>query len=80
MSNGNKNETGTRGEQNVNEDTLTTHNKSEIFKKYLHEIRNLKVLDDEMINNIRTMKNEEKMEIIVLFNDVFNNVKIFFEN
>jgi hypothetical protein len=77
MYNGNKNEY-VEG-QNVKEDNLTTDNKSEIFKKYLHDIRNMRVLDDEMINNIRTMSNEDKMEIIILFNDVVDNLKNFFE-
>ena len=32
-----------------------------------------------MINNIRNMSNEEKMEIIIAFNDVVENINILFE-
>ncbi len=46
-----------------------------LFKKYIHEIRNMRTLDEEMINNIRNMSNEEKMEIITSFNVVVDNMK-----
>ena len=40
------------------------------FKKCIHDIRNMYTLDDEMINNIRSMSSEEKMEIIRSYNVV----------
>ena len=54
--------------QYYNEDKLTNH--YDLCKKYIHEIRNIKILDEEMINNIRNMSNEDKMDIIISFNDV----------
>ena len=54
--------------QYYNEDKLTNH--YDLCKKYIHEIRNIKILDKEMINNIRNMSNEDKMDIIISFNDV----------
>jgi hypothetical protein len=50
-----------------------------LYKKCLHEIRNMRTLDDEMINNIRIMSSEEKMEIIISFNVVVDNMKAFLE-
>lgn len=50
-----------------------------LFKKYIHDIRNIKTLDKEMINNIRNMSNEEKMDIIISFNCVVENLKELFE-
>lgn len=46
----------------------------ELFRKYLHDIRNMKTLDKEMLNNIRSMTNEEKMYIIIALNDVLENM------
>jgi len=51
------------------------YNSNSLFIKYLHHIRNMKTLDNEIINNIRDMSNEEKMEIIILFNDIVETLK-----
>ena len=41
-----------------------------LFKKYLHDIRNLKKIDKEIINNIFNLStNKEKMEIIITLHD-----------
>jgi len=53
---------------------MNNHNVTDLFKKYVHDIRNMKSLDKEMINNIRNMSNEEKMTIIIAFNDVVENL------
>ena len=42
----------------------------DMFYKYIHDIRNMRKLNSEMLNNINNMSNAEKMEIIVTFNDV----------
>jgi hypothetical protein len=49
-------------------------------KKYMHDIRNLKTLDEEMINNICYMSNEQKMGIIISFNAVVENMKSFLDS
>jgi hypothetical protein len=45
----------------------------------MHEIRNMKPLDTEMINNIRNMSNEEKMNIIISLNEMIKYVKDIIE-
>jgi hypothetical protein len=50
-------------------------NDSNLCIKYIHEIRNFNVLDEEMIDNIRLMTNEEKMNIITSLNDIFDYLK-----
>jgi hypothetical protein len=60
------------GEHEYIEDKIKNN---ELFKKYIHYIRNINVLDNEMINNIRSMSNEEKMAIIITFNIVIENIK-----
>jgi hypothetical protein len=60
-------------------DKIKNQNDSILLRKYLHDIRNIKLLDKEMINNIRNMSNEEKMDIIITLNNVVENLKSFIE-
>jgi len=60
-------------------DKIKNQNNSILLRKYLHDIRNIKLLDKEMINNIRNMSNEEKMDIIITLNNVVENLKSFIE-
>lgn len=57
----------------------TNNNSVELFRTYLHDIRNMKTLDREMIRNIRNMSNDDKMDIILTMNDVINGLKAFLE-
>jgi len=43
------------------------------------DIRNLKCLNDEMLNNILKMKDENKLEILRAYNDVTEAYKLFIE-
>jgi len=62
---------GERAEyKDCKEDKTTNRNGSDLCKKYMHDIRNVKSLDEEMINNVRNMLNEEKMNIIISFNEM----------
>ena len=61
------------------EDKITNHNATGLCKIYIHEIRNMKSLDKEMINNIHNMSNEEKMNIIITFNEMIEYVKDILE-
>lgn len=45
-------------------------NNTILFRKYLHDIKNMKTLNREMINNIKNMSDKEKMDIIITFNDI----------
>ena len=40
------------------------------FYKYIHDIRNMRKLNADMLSNINAMSNADKMEIIITFNDV----------
>jgi len=46
-----------------------------MLSEYLYMIRNIKTLDKEMINNIRQMTDEEKVQIIIAFNEVVECMK-----
>ena len=67
-------------ESKTNTECKSTNNNSvELFRTYLHDIRNMKTLDREMIRNIRNMSNDDKMDIILAMNDVINGLKAFLE-
>uniref|UniRef100_A0A6C0EUX1 Uncharacterized protein n=1 Tax=viral metagenome TaxID=1070528 RepID=A0A6C0EUX1_9ZZZZ len=58
-------------DKDCKEDKIINHNTNDLCKKYINIIRrNMRALDKEMINNIKNMSNEEKMDIIISFNEV----------
>jgi hypothetical protein len=59
------------------ENKIISHNDIDLFRKYINDIVDLKLLDKEMINNIRNMTNEDKMDIIITLNNVVQNLKIY---
>lgn len=58
---------------------MKSNNNSILFRKYSHDIRNMKYLNKEAIINIDKMSNEEKIELIILFNEVIDNLKYILE-
>ena len=42
----------------------------------IHNNRNMKTLDKEMLNNIRHMSSEDKMDIIIALNDLVGNLNL----
>jgi hypothetical protein len=48
---------------------MSNQNAAILFRKYLNDISDFKLLDEEMIKNINNMSNNEKMQIILAFND-----------
>lgn len=64
-------------DRKYNNDDKNSNNS--LFRFCLHEIRNLKSLDTSTINNIRNMSNDEKMELILAYNDVIDYFKVLLE-
>ena len=58
---------------NINRIMLETTNQNELLVYYLDYIRNYKVLDDNMLDNINNFSDENKMIIIQEFNIVINS-------
>jgi hypothetical protein len=46
-----------------------------IFRNYIHHIRNINTIDANMMKNIRTMSDDEKIHIILALNDVVSHLK-----
>jgi hypothetical protein len=43
---------------------------NELLKIYTHQIRNMIALDKDMIENVSKMTSEDKLDIIVVLNDM----------
>jgi len=48
----------------------------DLFIKYTMIVKNFETLDDEMLNNIHSMSDVNKMEIINVFNEVLKVITI----
>jgi fructose/tagatose bisphosphate aldolase len=57
-------------DKNVTIECSVKENICELCKLYRYNIINMNILDTEMIDNIRNMTEEEKVEIIITFNRV----------
>lgn len=55
--------------------SLSNNENSPYFKKCIHDIRNMKFLNQKMIDNISEMSSKEKMEIIILYNSLVEMLK-----
>jgi hypothetical protein len=66
-------------EQDLNETIIIKHN-NELLQKYIGDIRNLRKLDTEMINNISKMSIENIVKIINSYNDITDAFCKFIEN
>ena len=64
----------------INKNIITNHNDTDLLKKYISDIRNIKKLDKEMISNISSMSCEDKIKIIIACNDVVDAFSDFIQN
>ena len=46
----------------------------DLLNKYIEDVRNIKKLDREMIDNINKMSCEDKMKIIITFNETIETI------
>lgn len=56
------------------------HQNTVLFIKYLDNITSIRPLNKEMIDSVRNMSDENKMAIIITFNNVLESVSTFIEN
>jgi len=55
---------------NEKENEIIKQTDSDLLKKYINDISNLKKLDNEMINKISNMSIEDIIKIIHVYNDI----------
>jgi hypothetical protein len=59
----------------MSEMKTSNKNTKDLLYTYIHEIRNIKFLDENIINNIRNMSDADKMKIILTYNDVIERIE-----
>lgn len=50
------------------------------MKKIIHEIKNMNVLTIEQLNTINSMNHENRMKIFIVWNEMIEYCKTFFED
>lgn len=56
--------------ETISETDILKQDSNELFREYLHKIKDLIVLDENSIQHIQSFTKEERMEIIVAMNQV----------
>jgi hypothetical protein len=54
-------------------------NKEEGYKKYIHDIRNLKPYNKDIIININNLSYEDRLEILLAYNEIIKYCLTIFE-
>jgi len=55
---------------NKNINSILPQEKSDLCQKYIYKIKNMEILNDKMIEEIRDISNDEKLEIILAYNEI----------
>lgn len=64
-----------------NEDKyFSNHNDSPLLKKYIHDIRNSKTFSIDIIKNINHLSYEDRMEILIVYNEMMSYYLSLFED
>jgi hypothetical protein len=59
---------------------LSTHNNSQLLKKYIHDIKNSKTFSIDIIKNINNLSYEDRMEILLVYNEMISYYLSLFED
>jgi len=58
---------------------VSKYRQTDLIVEYLRDIRNMKPLDGEAINNIRNMSDGHKMDLIITMNEMVEYMKSVME-
>ena len=58
----------------------STHNSSQLVKKYIHDIRNSRTFSIDIIQNINNLSYEDRMEILIAYNEMMSYYLALFED
>ena len=59
---------------------LSNHNDSQLLKKYIHDIRNSKTFSIDILKNINNLSYEDRMEILIVYNEMMSYYLSLFED
>ena len=58
---------------------LSNHNDIQLLKKYIHDIRNSKTFSNDILKNINNFSYEDRMEILIVYNEMISYYLSLFE-
>lgn len=59
---------------------FSNHNDSQLLKKYIHDIRNSKTFSIDILKNINNLSYEDRMEILIVYNEMMSYYLSLFED
>ena len=59
---------------------LSNHNNSELLRKYIHDVRNSNTFSIDILKNINNFSYEDRMEILIVYNDMMSYYLSLFED
>ena len=59
---------------------LSDHNDNHLLKKYIHDIRNSKTFSIDILKNINNLSYEDRMEILIVYNEMMSYYLSLFED
>jgi hypothetical protein len=58
-------------------DSKCSDNNDQILRKYIHDIRNIKIFTREILENINKLSYEDRLDILITYNDMFEYFQYF---
>jgi hypothetical protein len=68
------------GEEYKEDKYLSNHNDNQLLKKYIHDIKNSKTFSIDIIKNINNLSYEDRMEILIVYNEMISYYLSLFED
>ena len=59
---------------------FSNHNDSQLLKKYIHDIRNSNTFSIDILKNINKLSYEDRMEILIVYNEMMSYYLSLFED
>ena len=59
---------------------FSSHNDSQLLKKYIHDIRNSNTFSIDILKNINKLSYEDRMEILIVYNEMMSYYLSLFED
>ena len=59
---------------------LSKHNDSQLLKKYIHDIKNSKTFNINILKNINNLSYDDRMKILIVYNEMMSYYVSLFED
>lgn len=63
--------------EDYKDESKSSYKNDQIFRKYIHDIRNIKIFTRAILVNINKLSYEDRLEILITYNDMFEYFQSF---